>query len=167
MAAEISEPRVMECGAHHVVGTYAVFAGDDEGPAWAAAFNELERRKHEITNRVGDTIIAFLYRPHRDDPSVAPSVRSCFIGVEAADFEHVPAGMTGTHFAAGRYVAVTCQSPTQDETSAAIGEAVEMLEQWIRDNGYRESDACLCIGHEQAAGPPFVEEVHIRFEPVR
>ena len=47
MAATISEPKVIERGPCNVVGAYAVYEGDDEGPAWGQASAEFDRRRGE------------------------------------------------------------------------------------------------------------------------
>ncbi len=164
MSAEISEPKIIEHGPYCVVGMYAIFQGDREDPAWTEAYTAFMRRKPEVRNRVGDTMLGFLYRPHKDDPAIAAEVRSCFVGVEATDLSHVPAGMAATRFSGGQYVTVTCTGRTQDESAMGVGDAVALLEKWIRDNGYREGDACFALGHEGAATPPFVEHVHIKLE---
>ena len=86
----LSEPRIIERGPYLVVGAYCTFEGEDEGPGWSGASKTLGARRGEITNRRDDTVLGFLYRPHRDHPDIPDSVRACFMGVEVSDFDHVP-----------------------------------------------------------------------------
>jgi hypothetical protein len=95
MVAEITEPKIIERGPYSVVGVYATYEGDAEGPAWEKASAELERRKGQVRHRVGDTLLAFLYRPHKDDPSVAEEVQACLVGLEVADLTEVSDGSCG------------------------------------------------------------------------
>ena len=162
MTAQITEPKIIERGPYHVVGTYAICEGDDE--PWGEASGELDRRKSEVPNRESDTLLAFLYRPHRDDPSISEEVRSCFMGVEVTDLDHVPDGMTATRFTGGQYVTVACKGDTENEAAMAVGDAIRQLGQWIKENGYREGDACFCFSHEDAETPPFVQHVYIKLE---
>ena len=96
----LSDPRTIERGPYQVVGVYCTYEGDDEGPGWAGAARGFFPRRHEITNRQDDVVLGFLYRPHRDDPTVPENVRACFIGVEVSDLDHVPAGMATTFWRA-------------------------------------------------------------------
>lgn len=157
MAAELSEPRVFERGPYEVVGCYATYEGDDE--AWGPASQAFFARKHAITNRVDDTILGFLYRPHRDDPSIPETVRAAFVGVEVADRGQVPEGMTLTHFSGGRFVTVSCTGDTEGEAAGAVGDGVQACESWAREHGYDEGDSCFCYSHEGAERPPYVEHV--------
>lgn len=162
MAAQITEPTMIDRGPCHVVGAYALCEGDDE--PWGDASSELDRRKAEVPNRVYDTLLAFLYRPHRDDPSIAEGVRSCFMGVEVADLDHVPEGMAATRFTGGRYATVECRGETENEAAMAVGEAIHKLTKWIKENDGREGDACFCFSHEDADVPPYVQHVYIKME---
>jgi len=145
MGLHISEPRIVERGPYSIVGAYAICRGEEE--PWGEASGELDRRREEIRNREGDTLLAFLYRPHRDDPSVPEEVRSCFMGVEVTDLSQVPEGMAATYFTGGKYVAVECRGDTENEAAMGVGDAVNQLEQWIAENGYCERDACFCFSH--------------------
>ena len=89
----LSEPRIIERGPYSVVGAFGIFSGNDEGPGWQAAERSFFACKHEIPNRTDDCVLGFLYRPHMDDPAIPAETRACFVGVEVADFGHVPAGM--------------------------------------------------------------------------
>jgi len=166
MPAVITEPEVVEHGPYCVVGAYATFEGEDEGPAWEAAWATLEGRLGEVTNRVGDAILGFLYRPHRDDPTVPQAVRACFVGVEVTDLASVPEGMAATRFSGGRFAAVRCVGGTEDESAAAVGDAVALLERWVAERGWREGDSCFCFSRELEPRPPFVEHVHLKIEEV-
>jgi hypothetical protein len=162
MALTITEPEIIERGAYCVVGSYAVCEGDDE--PWGDAMAAFGARREDISNRKGDALLAFLYRPHRDDPSVDENVRACFIGVEVADLDHVPHGMATTRFSGGKFVTVECRGDTENEAAMGVGEAVAGLEKWIGDNGYTEGDSCFCFSREQADTPPFIQYVHIKLE---
>ena len=164
MAATISEPKVIERGPCNVVGAYAVYEGDDEGPAWGQASAELDRRKADVLNREGDTLLGFLYRPHKDDPDVPQEVRSCFMGVEVTDLGRVPDGMAATRFSGGKYIAVACRGDTEMEAAVGVGDAVRKLERWMAENGCREGDACFCFSHEEADTPPFIQHILAKLE---
>jgi hypothetical protein len=164
MPADISEPKIIERGPYSVVGVYASYEGDEKGPAWGEASAELERRKGEVGNREGDSLLAFLYRPHKDDPSIAEEVRACFMGLEVTDLTQVPDGMTATRFSGGKYVTVECKANTENDAAVAVGEAIERLEAWISEHGYREGDACFCFSHEGADTPPFIQHVYVKLE---
>ena len=165
MALQLSEPTIAEHGPYHIVGVYATYEGEEEGPAWGKATTELERRRDEIRNREGDTIFGFLYPPHMDDPSVPEHVRSCFMGVEVRDLAQVPEGMAATTFAGGRYAIVECRGDTEEEAAMGVGEAISyLIAKWIPEHGYRklrDGDACFTCSHEEADKPPFIEYVHI------
>lgn len=160
----LSEPRIIERGPYQVVGVYCTFEGDDEGPGWAGADRGFFQRRHEITNRTDDAVLGFLYRPHRDDPTISEAVRACFIGAEVTDLDHVPQGMATTRFSGGKYVIVDCTGDTQAEAAEGVGEAIGFLSTWIPEHGYVEGDACFACGHEQAKTPPFVERVYIKID---
>lgn len=161
MGAALSEPRVFERGPYEVVGCYATFEGDDE--AWGPASQAFFARKAEVAHRVGDTIMGFLYRPHRDDPSIPETVRAAFVGVEVADREHVPEGMALTHFSGGKFVTVSCTGATEMEAAMAVGDGVQACEAWAREHGYDQGDSCFCYSHENAPRPPYVEHVVMSF----
>ena len=168
MALKLSEPRVIERDPYLVVGVYCTFEGDDEGPGWSGAYAEFDRRRHEITNRKDAMLLGFLYRPHKDDPTVPQDVRSCFIGVEVDDLDHVPAGMTATRFSGGQYVVVECRGDAQEEAARGVGEAIEYLSStWMPKHGYQEGDACFACAHEDAVKPPYIEHVYIKLEKRR
>ena len=125
MALTITDPEIIERGPYCVVGAYAVCRGDEE--PWGEAAAAFERRRGEVRNRVGDTLLAFLYRPHRDDPSVGEDVRSCFMGVEVADLDAPPEGMAATRFSGGKHIPVECRGATELEAAMGVGEAVARL----------------------------------------
>jgi hypothetical protein len=158
----LSEPEVIEHDPYNVVGAYAIRQGEEE--PWGEASNAFDRRRHEIRNRKGDALLAFLYRPHRDDPSVPEGVRSCFMGVEVTDLTQVPQGMAATRFSGGKYVTIECTGDTENEAAVGVGQAVRRIEEWIPQNGYREGDACFCWSHEKAGRPPFVQYVYVKLE---
>ena len=147
---ELSEPRIIERKPYHIVGAYCTYEGDDEGPGWSGASRAFHAQREKITNRVGDTMLGFLYRPHKDDSTIPESVRACFIGVEVTDMHHVPKGLSTTQFSGGKYVVVACQGDIQNEAAMGVGEAVEFLEKWIPEQGYTEGDACFACSHENA-----------------
>jgi predicted transcriptional regulator YdeE len=164
---ELSEPKVIEREPYLVVGAYCTFEGEDEGPGWSGASKTFYARREEITNRKGDTVLGFLYRPHKDDPSIPESARACFVGVEVTDLDHVPEGLSTTRFSGGKYAIVACRGDTQDEAAMGVSEGVGFLENWIVEQGYTEGDACFACSHEHAATPPFVEYVYIKMEEQR
>ena len=98
-------------------------------------------------------MLGVLCRPHRDHPGIPESVRACFVGVEVADFDHVPEGLSTTRFSGGRYVIVECRCDTQSEAAMDVGEGVDFLERWIEEHGYTEGDACFACSHENAPRP--------------
>lgn len=160
----LSNPTIIERGPYKVVGVYATIDGDDEGPGWAAADRQFFARLGEITNRSDNAVLGFLYRPHTDHPSIAESVRACFIGVEVSDLDHVPQGMATTQFSGGQYVIVACTGDTQVEASAGVGEAIGYLSTWIPEHGYSEGDACFACSPYTANQPPYIEHVYIKIE---
>lgn len=161
----LSEPTVVHAGPYHVAGCYATFEGDDEGPAWSAAYTGFLRCRDTITNRVGDTILGFLYRPRRDHPDAGADVRACFVGVEVSDIAAVPADVATTRFSEGQYVTVTSTGDTEEEAAMGVGDAVTMLERWASEHGYVEGDACFAMSYENEPKPPFVEHVWMKIEP--
>ena len=165
---QFSEPVIIERGAYKVVGAYATYEGDkpeDEGPGWQGAEQGFFSRKDEISNRVDDGVLGFLYRPHKDHPEISPDVRACFIGVEVTDLDHVPAGMSTTQYSGGKYVVVDCIGDTGGEAAQGVGEAIGMLmSKWIPAHGYTEGDACFAFSHEKAQRPPHIEMVYIKLE---
>ena len=160
---KLSEPEVIERGPYLVVGAYSTFEGNDEGPGWSGASQAFFARKDEITNRIGDLILGFLYRPHRDHPDISGEVRACFVGVEVSDLDHVPQGLSTTTFSGGKFVIVACKGDTESEAAMGVGDGVGLLEQWIADHGYTEGDACFACSHENAPKPPYIEYVYINF----
>lgn len=163
-----SEPTIIERGPYKVVGAYATYTGDtpeDESPGWQGAERGFFSRKNEITNRVDDGVLGFLYRPHQDHPEISPDVKACFVGAEVTDFDHVPTGMSTTQFPGGKYVLLDCIGDTGDEAAAGVGEAIGMLMfDWIPAHGYKEGDGCFAFGHENAQRPPHIETVYIKLE---
>ena len=162
---KFSEPRIIERGLYNVVGAYATFEGNDEGPGWSAADKAFFSRQSEIVNNTDSLVLGFLYRPHKDHPEISAEVRACFIGAEVADLDHVPPGMSVTHFSGGSYVIVDCIGDTMDEAANGVGDAINFLTQWMPEHGYREGDACFSAGDMKAVRPPHVEMVHIKLEP--
>jgi predicted transcriptional regulator YdeE len=160
----LSEPQIIERGPYRVVGVYCAFSGEDESPGWSGASRAFYPRRDEIVNRVDDAVLGFLYRPHRDDSSIPASVRACFVGVEVADLDHVPEGLSTTQFSGGKYVIVACKGDTEDEAAMGVGEGVGILERWIAEHGYTQGDACFALSHKNESKPPFVEYVYIKIE---
>ncbi len=161
----LSEPIIIQHAPYQVVGAYCAYQGDDEGPGWDGASREFARRRGEITNATDGLTLGFLYRPHTDHPGISEDVQACFIGVDVADLDHVPAGMATTRFSGGDYVIVACQGDTEDEAAACVGEAIAWLGKWIPEHGYVEGDACFACSDEKAPRPPFIERVYIKLEP--
>lgn len=165
MALHLSDPYIIRRGPYTVVGVWAPYEGDDEGPGWAhadAAFRALQR---EIVHRADDLVLGFLYRPHRDDAAVGVDVHACFIGVEVTSLEGQPQGVAVTHFSGGQYVLVDCTGDTPDEAAEGVGAAIGMLaDQWMPAHGYAEGDACFAAGRENAPRPPWVETVYMKLE---
>lgn len=161
--ASLSEPKVIEHEPFLIVGAYATYEGENEGPGWSGAAEAFHARRDEITNRKGDLTVGFLYRPHRDDPTMPEDVRACFVGVAVTDFDHVPEGLSTTRFPGGQYVIVACQGETEADAGMAVGEAVGRCEAWIAENGYQEGDACFACSHDNAPKPPYVEYVYTHF----
>jgi predicted transcriptional regulator YdeE len=153
----LSEPRIIEREPYLVVGAYCTFEGEDEGPGWSGASKAFSARREEISSRKGDTVLGFLYRPHKDDPDIPESVRACFVGVEVANYDHVPEGLSTTRFSGGKYVIVECRGDTESE-------GVQFLERWIKEHAYTEGDACFACSHENVPTPPFIEYVYIKIE---
>ncbi len=159
----LSEPEIIERGPYLVAGAYATFEGDDEGPGWSGASQAFFSRLGEITNRVDDMVLGFLYRPHRDHPDIAEDARACFVGVEVPDLDLIPYGLSTTTFSGGKYVTVACKGETEGETAMGVGDGVQFLMQWIKAHGYTEGDACFSCSHTDAPKPPFIEYVYINF----
>jgi predicted transcriptional regulator YdeE len=160
----ISDPKIIEREPYLVVGAYCPYEGEDEGPGWSCASETFYARREEIVNRKDDSVLGFLYRPHKDHPEIPESVRACFVGVEVTDLNHVPEGLSTTQFSGGKYAIVECRGDTQDEASMGVGEGVQFLEKWIAEQGYAEGDACFACSHESAPKPPFVEYVYMKIE---
>jgi predicted transcriptional regulator YdeE len=160
----LSKPTIIKREPYLVVGAYAPFEGDDEGPGWSGASNAFFPRKGEITNQKDDMVLGFLYRPHRDHPDISEDIRACFIGVEVTDLDRVPEGLSTTRFSGGHYAIVECKGDTQNEASMGVGEGVQFLENWVSEQGYSEGDACFACSHENAPKPPFIEYVYMKIE---
>jgi predicted transcriptional regulator YdeE len=162
---QLSAPRIIERGPYQVVGAYCTFEGDDEGPGWTGAEKAFFSRRQEITNRIGDLTLGFLYRPCQDHAEIDESVRSCFIGVEVSDLKHVPQGMATTHFSGGKYVIVECWGDSEEEAAMGVGEAIGYLvEKWMPEHGYTEGEACFAASPERSEKPPYIEYVYIKIE---
>jgi len=164
---QLGEPTVIEREPYLVAGAYCTFEGEDEGPGWSGASQAFHARRGKITNRRGDTMLGFLYRPHKDHPDIPESVRACFMGVEVTDLDGVPEGLSTTRFSGGKYAVVECRGDTEDEAAMGVGEGVAFLEKWVAQQGYTEGDACFACSHENAPRPPFVEYVYMKMDPRR
>lgn len=167
MGVTFSPPRVIRRGPYHVVGAWHPYVGDDEDPAWAAADLAFRERSAAITERADDLVLGFLYRPHRDDPSVSADVRSCFVGVEVLALPSpLPEGLAATTFSGGEYVLVDCIGDTPGEAAEGVGRAIAMLaDEWLPAHGYVEGDACFAASRAGGAPrPPWVETVYIKLE---
>lgn len=163
MVTRFTEPRIIERKPCFVIGFFAEYQGDDEGPGWDGAYRAFSERRNEITNRTGTCILGFLYRPHKDHPEISHQAKACFIGVSVNSFECIPEGMKSTEFPGGNYVVMKSIADTQDEASQSVGDMVDRLEHWIRDNGYEEGDACFAASDEADEKPPYGEYVYIHF----
>lgn len=160
----LSEPEITEREPYLLVGAYAAFEGDDEGPGWSGASKVFYERRDEIKNRKGDAVLGFLYRPHKDHPDVPETVRACFVGVEVTDIDHVPEGLSTTQFSGGKYAIVACTGDTESKAAMGVGEGVESLEKWVVEQGYVEGDACFALSHQDASRPPYVEYVYMKMD---
>ena len=160
----LSDPKIIEREPYLVVGAYCTYEDEAEGPGWSCASKTFYARREEIVNRKDDSVLGFLYRPHKDHPDIPESVRACFVGVEVTDLNHVPEGLSTTQFSGGKYAIVECRGDTQDEASMGVGEGVQFLEKWIAEQGYTEGDACFACSHENVPKPPFVEYVYMKIE---
>jgi hypothetical protein len=78
----LSEPEIIEREPYLVVGAYCPYEGEDEGPGWSCASEKFYARREAIVSRKDDSVLGFLYRPHKDHPDIAESVRACFVGAE-------------------------------------------------------------------------------------
>ncbi len=165
MAIALSEPRIITRGAYTVLGAWAPYAGQDEGPGWAGADAAFRVRKEAVAHRADDRILGFMYRPQRDNPAIPEDLRACFVGVEVTSLEGQPESLFVTHFSGGEYVLVDCRGDTSAEAAEGVGQAIGMLMEWIPAHGYAEGDACFAAAHEAAATPPWVETVYIKLEP--
>ena len=166
-----SEPTIIERTPYKVVGAYSTYEGEtpeDEGPGWQGAEKGFFSRSSEITNRVDDGVLGFLYRPHNDHPEISLKVKACFIGAEVTHLNQVPTGMATTQFSGGKYVMVDCIGDTGDEAAEGVGKAIGMLmTEWIPAHSYIEGDACFAFSHEKAQRPPHIETVYIKIEPTQ
>lgn len=161
----LSTPSIIERGPYAVVGAYCPFEGEDEGPGWEGADRAFFARKDEVQDRADDLVLGFLYRPHRDDPSVPHEVRACFVGVEVTSLDHVPEGLSVTRFSGGKYVVIACEGDTGEEAAEGVGRAIGYLEtEWLPAHGYVEGDACFAASAEHAVRPPYVEYVYAKLE---
>ncbi len=161
----LSEPRVIEREPYNVVGSYCTYEGENEGPGWEGADREFNRRRGEVTNTNGDLTLGFMYRPHWDHPDVPEDVRACFVGVEVADLEHVPEGLSTTRFSGGLYAVVACQGDTAAESAQGVGDAIHFLQaEWLPQHGYTPGDACFAAAETHAQRPPHVEYVYMKLE---
>ena len=161
---ELSEPKIIEREPYQIVGAYCTYEGEDEGPGWSGASKAFYARREEITNGIGDAVLGFMYRPHKDHPEVPESVTACFVGVEVTDLDHVPEGLSTTQYSGGKYAIVACKGDTEGEAAMGVGEGVAFLERWVSEQGYVQGDACFALSHENATRPPFVEYVYIKIE---
>ena len=160
----LGEPKIIEREPYLVVGAYATYEGEDEGPGWSGASEVFYARRGEITNAKNDKVLGFMYRPHKDHPEISEDVRACFVGVDVADLDHVPEGLSTTTFSGGKYVIVACQGDTEGEAAMGVGEGVGFLMRWVTEQGYTMGDACIACSHEGEPKPPFVEYVYMKIE---
>ena len=154
MTMTLGAPYIVKQGARTIVGCYSVYEGENED--WAGAAAAFNQRKHEIKNRKGNAVWWFLYKPHRDHPEVAASVKACFQGVEVADPSEVPAGMSATRFAAGDYVTIECQGATEAEAAGGVVPAIGVLDKWFKENGHErgEEGEGVIICNDDTLKPP-------------
>lgn len=164
---QLSEPTVIEREPYRIVGAYCTYEGEDEGPGWSGASQAFHAQRGKIANQKGDTMLGFLYRPHKDHPEIPESVRACFVGVEVTDLDHVPEGLSATRFSGGQYAVLESRGDTEDEAAIGVGEGVALLEKWVVQQGYTEGDACFACSHENAPRPPSIEYVYMKMEPQR
>lgn len=162
---KFSQPTIIEHEPFQVVGCYATFEGEDEGPGWDGAHRAFFARESEVQDRADDLVLGFLYRPHRDDPTVPATVRACFVGVPVTSLDRVPDGMHVTRFSGGEYAVIACEGESPDEPGQGVGEAIGYLErEWMPTHGYSAGDACFAAGQEHAVPPPYVEYVYMKLE---
>lgn len=162
-----SEPIVIIHEPFQIVGVYCTFDGEHEDAGWRGAEAAFFARLPEISNRKDSLVIGFLYHPHRDHPEIAEEVRSCFVGVDVLDLEHVPHGMSVVCYSGGSYAVVACRGNTPSEPGEGVGEAIDYLhETWMPAHGFRAGDACFACSDQQDAPPPYVEYVYMKLEPV-
>ncbi len=165
MALSLGEPRIITRGPYRVVGAWCAYEGEDEGPGWNGAYESLAPRLGEIVGRCDDLMLGFLYRPHKDDPTLPEAVRACFVGVDVHESAPVPDGLAATRFSGGQYVLVDCIGDTPGEAAEGVGQAIDWLTAWLPAHGYREGDACFAASRSGAPRPPWVETVYIKLEP--
>ena len=80
----------------------------------------------------------------------------CFMGVEVADCNDVPVGMSTTRFAEGDYVIVESQGQTLPEATSGVVPAVGAIDKWLKAHGYGQGDEGIVTWtHETMGGPPF------------
>ncbi|NLX36069.1 MAG: GyrI-like domain-containing protein [Chloroflexi bacterium] len=164
MALAFSEPRIVSRGPYRVVGAWCAYDGDDEGPGWDGAYQALLPRLCTISGRCDDLMLGFLYRPSKDDPVAPVGMRACFVGVEVAASAAMPEKLAETRFSGGDYVLVDCIGDTPEEAAEGVGQAIDMLTEWMPANGYREGDACFAASQVGAPKPPWIETVYIKLE---
>ncbi|MCW5942379.1 MAG: GyrI-like domain-containing protein [Fimbriimonadaceae bacterium] len=155
----LTQPRLEQTGPFRVVGCWCAFDGEDEGPGWTGAHGAFFPRIGEVADREGDLVFGFLYRPHKDHPEVAPSVRACFVGVGVRPEARVPPGMCESAFPEGTYVAVESVADDMGEAAEGVGEAVAACNGYAEANGWREGDACFAVAHGDEPKPPYREIV--------
>ena len=159
----LSEIETFQRGPYLVVGCFATYEGDNEGPGWSGASQAFMPRIGEITNRTDDTVLGFLYRPGRDHPEIGDDVRAAFVGVEVTDLDQVPEGMSTTRFSGGKYARLACRGDTEGEAAMAVGPGVGKLMSWAKENGYDEGDACFALSRPSEPKPPYVEWVYMNY----
>ena len=64
----------------------------------------------------------------------------------------------------GKYVIVECRGDTENEAAMGVGEAIEMLQKWIPEQGYAQGDACFACSAPRVDPPPYIEYVYIKIE---
>ena len=160
---KLGDVETFERGPYLVVGCYAAYEGDNEGSGWSGASGAFMPRVAEISNRADDTILGFLYRPHRDHPEIGEDVRAAFVGVEVTDLDHVPEGMWVTRFSGGKYARLACRGDTENEAAMAVGPGVGRLMAWVEQQGRTQGDACFALSRPSEPKPPYVEWVYMNY----
>ncbi len=116
------EPTIIEREPVHLVGVYCTYEGGNEEAGWRAAEKAFFERYKEIQNRRDSLIFGLMYRPNKDHPEISEDVQAVFLGVDVSDFEHIPDGMSVTHYSGGKYALVPCR-----DGEIGLGEAIQYM----------------------------------------